>query len=104
MFVPKFLMKTPQEILEETAVRAKARRLALNLTQAGLEKHSGVSLGTIKRFERTGKIAFISLLKIAVVLDGLKEFEQLFPKKAPIPPTLDELLKEPKIRRRGRLK
>lgn len=40
-----------------------------------------MSLGSLKRFEQTGKIAFESLLKLAQVLDQLKSFENLFPPK-----------------------
>lgn len=87
--------------MQDITARAKARRLALNLTQMGLEERSGVSLGTIKRFERTGKIAIESLLKIALALDCLKDFEQLFAARAAAPPRLDDLLKQPKTRKRG---
>ena len=45
-----------------------------------LADKSGVSLGSLKRFERTGEISLSSLLKIALVLDSLKEFERLFDK------------------------
>ena len=42
---------------------------------------SGVSLGSLKRFESTGEISLISLLKLAIVLDCAEEFEQLFVKE-----------------------
>ena len=97
-------LKTPQEIMREIADRAQARRLALRLTQIGLARRSGVSLGSVKRFEHTGKIAIESLLKIALVLDGLNEFENFFAGQinGSLPP-LDVLLKETKTRKRGRL-
>lgn len=53
----------------------KARRLALDLTQAGLAKRAGVTLGSLKRFETTGLIAFDSLLKLALVLECLDDFD-----------------------------
>lgn len=81
--------------------RAKARRLAQKLTQIGLAEHSGVSLGTIKRFEHTGKIALESLLKIAMALSCLEDFKALFPTQAEMPSSIDELLKKPKTRKRG---
>ena len=95
-----FIIKTPQEIMQDIALQARARRLALKLTQVGLEERSGVSLGSIKRFERTGKIALESLLKIAMTLDCLKDFNTLFA-PPPTPSRLDDLLKHPKIRKRG---
>ena len=93
-------MKTTQELLQHIADRAKAVRLALNLTQMGLEQRSGVSLGTIKKFERTGKISLESLLKIAAALGATKEFEALFGESASVV-SIDDLLKQPKKRKRG---
>jgi hypothetical protein len=51
-----YMMKLPQEIMQELAARAKARRLILDLTQEGLSNRSGVPLSTLKQFEHTGKI------------------------------------------------
>jgi len=96
------MMKSSQELVQAIASSAHAKRLALNLTQAGLEQRSGVSLGTIKKFEHTGKISLESLLKLAIALDAAKEFELLF---APVPAleirSLNALLKQPKTRKRG---
>ena len=88
--------------MQDIASSAKARRLALNLTQTGLEERSGVSLGTIKKFERSGKISLESLLKLALALGATKEFESLFTAAAlPGVLSLDDLLKAPKPRKRG---
>lgn len=73
-----FILKSPQEIIQDIALRAKAKRLEQNLTQQGLSVRSGVSLGTIKRFERFGEISLKSLIDIALVLDCLDDFEELF--------------------------
>lgn len=72
---------TPQEIKIQTARKAKLKRKAMKMTQIQLAKASGVSLGSLKRFEQTGEIAYSSLLDIAWVLDCLDEFEQLFTRK-----------------------
>ena len=69
----------PSKILEKIASRMKARRILLNITQKELANQSGVSLGSIKRFETKHLIALQSLIKIAVVLDASEEFHQLFP-------------------------
>ena len=79
------LKKTHQEILLQIAERLKKRRLGKNLTQQGLARRSGVSLGTLKRFERTGEIAISKLLALAVVLDGIEECDKLFA-EIPLPP------------------
>ncbi len=93
---------TPFEMAEHLAKQAKKRRLKLNLSQKTLSERSDVSLATIKLFERTGKISLASLLKIALVLDCLKHFEELFPEQDPEKfHSLDDLLKD-NTRKRGR--
>lgn len=62
------------------AEKEKAKRKYKKLTQQQLAERSGVSLGSLKRFEQTGEISLTSLLKLAFVLDSLKDFEKLFPK------------------------
>lgn len=96
------LMKSPQEVAEDIARRVKTKRLSLNLSQQTLSQTSGVSYGTLKKFERSGQISLESLLKIALVLDELEKFEQLFAERAQgIPTSIDELLND-KSRKRGR--
>lgn len=69
--------KLPSDILLSTAQKVAALRKGLKWTQQDLAEKSGVSHGSIKRFERFGKISFESLLKIAEVLNRLDEFETL---------------------------
>ena len=94
-------LKTPQEVQAELVIRFKARRLAMNLTQEGLAARAGVSWGSLKRFERTGFIALVSLLRIAHVLDCLRDFERLCANEGQAfeTATLDEILNQPKSRR-----
>lgn len=94
---------TPQEMLKSIADKVKAKRLAFNLSQRTLSEKAGVSYGVLKKFERTGQIALLSLLKIALVLDALSDFQQLFmPNKPESALSLDLLMKESKKRKRGR--
>jgi len=76
-----FGLKTPQEIRQEIAARAKERRLALNISQMELAERSGVSLGSVKRFESSGLVSLSSLLEIALVLGCLDDFACLFAAK-----------------------
>ena len=55
----------------------KLRKLA-GYTQQELADRSTVSLGSLKRFETSGKISLESLLKLAHVLGRLEDFESLF--------------------------
>ena len=70
--------KLPKDILTETAAKHRVIRKQQKLSQIELAKRSGVSLGSIKRFEQTGKISFESLLTLAHLLGRLSDFEQLF--------------------------
>ena len=69
--------KLPSDILKSTAQNVAELRKERNWTQMDLVEKSGVSYGSIKRFERFGKISFESLLKIAEALNRLDEFETL---------------------------
>jgi len=73
-FNPKALAKT-------IASNFKARRLELNITQEALSLKSGVSLGSIKRFENGNEISLKHLLLLAVALNATQEFKTLFSKK-----------------------
>jgi transcriptional regulator with XRE-family HTH domain len=99
-------LKTPRDVQQDLAGRFKARRLALNLTQEGLAARSGVSWGSLKRFEHTGLIAFDALLKLAMVLDCLADFDRVCVDdgRSLASKSLDEILREPKPRRKGRIK
>jgi transcriptional regulator with XRE-family HTH domain len=70
-----FLPKTPMDVMQEIKTRFKARRKHLRLTQTDLAARSGVSLGSLKRFERTGQISLESLLKLGLVLECLGDFD-----------------------------
>ena len=97
-----YLLKTSQEVQKELSNKFKQKRLDKNLTQEGLSERSGVSLGTLKRFENTGEISLQSLLKIALILNVLDEFDDLLkPNDKPI-----SLINPVKVkqRKRGQLK
>lgn len=78
----------------------------MNLTQEGLATRSGVSWSSLKRFERTGLIALDSLLRIALVLECLDDFDKLASERLPSEKaaSLDEILVAPKMRKKGRIK
>lgn len=72
------LSSQPNNVKLELAKRHKVLRKSLKFSQADMAIRSGVSLGSIKRFEQTGEIAFTALLKLSNVLGRLTEFEGLF--------------------------
>lgn len=87
-----FLPKNPKDIREELRAKFKARRKSLNYTQSELSSRSGVSLGSLKRFESSGKISLESLLKLALVLECLDSFSSLCEEKEEMPKSIEELL------------
>lgn len=97
------IILTPPEMATHLAQQAQAKRLALNLSQKSLAERSGVSYGALKKFERTGQISLISLLKLALVLNSLGDFEKLFAAN-PLDQitSLDHLMIDTKTRKRGR--
>lgn len=74
-------LKSPADVNMEIARRMQKRRKTNKLTQKQLAQKSGVSLGSVKRFERLGEISLSSLVKIAFVLDCEDDFDALFARK-----------------------
>jgi transcriptional regulator with XRE-family HTH domain len=70
--------KLPSDVLRELAERFRAARKRANLTQTTLAERSGISLGSIKRFEATGQVSLESLLKLSLVVGRLPDFDGLF--------------------------
>lgn len=75
-----FLTKTPREINQLIALRIRGIRKRRKISQKRLSEKSGVSLGSVKRFEQSGDISLISLTKIAIALEIEDELEHLFEK------------------------
>ena len=92
MKIDFLMLKTPYEVSLELAEKAREKRKYMKLTQLQLAEKSGVSLSSLKRFERTGEISLASLLKIAMVLDSLKDFEKVFEK--PEYTSIEEILND----------
>jgi len=69
------LKKKTFDVLIDLAKKHKVLRKQIGLTQAELAKRSGVSFGSIKRFELTGQISLESLLKSAQILNRMSDFD-----------------------------
>ena len=68
----------PSDIQSALAERFRKLRKAKGYSQAEMAQRSGVSLGSLKRFELTGQISLESLLKLAHLLDRLEDFMKVF--------------------------
>lgn len=87
-----FSQKTPTEIIKNLVLKIQDRRKKLKISQFELAQKSGVSLGSIKRFESKYEISLSSLIKIAIALDLDKDFDNLFSQKNYT--SIDEVINE----------
>lgn len=74
----EYIWETAEEINEKLAQRIKGIRKRKSISQEQLSQLSGVSFGSIKRFENTGKISLLSLTKLAIALNCADEIRELF--------------------------
>lgn len=76
-----FNPKTPNDIAKELIEKIKQHRKKLKISQAQLAIKSGVSLGSIKRFESKYEISLNSFIKILIALNLEQDLENLFTQK-----------------------
>lgn len=69
---------TPGDINKKISERIRAIRKRRKISQKELGEKSGVSLGSVKRFEQSGEISLLSLTKIAIALEIDDEMKNLF--------------------------
>ena len=74
----KFVWETAEEINENLAKRIRNIRRRRRISQERLSEISGVSLGSVKRFESTGNISLLSLTRISIALDLADEIRNIF--------------------------
>ncbi len=73
-----FQWETAEEINQQLAERVRRIRKRRKITQQELSRKSGVSYGSIKRFENTGMISLLSLTRIAIALGCTNEIKEMF--------------------------
>ena len=76
--VEEMQLKDAKDLDKALALRVKDIRKRRGYTQESLADASGVSYGSIKRFETTGMISLTSLTKIAIVLDCTDQIVDMF--------------------------
>ena len=69
--------KLPRDVRLEITNKHKKLRKQRGLSQVELAERSGVSLGSLKRFETKGQVSLESLLKLVFVLGRLADFESV---------------------------
>lgn len=70
--------ETAEELDAALAWRLRNVRKRRGLTQQALSQLSGVSYGSLKRFERTGQISLLALTRLAIALECEEELRTLF--------------------------
>ena len=78
IYIDRLLWETPEEINKNLAKRIKNLRKRKGISQKEISEHTGVSYGSIKRFESSGNISLLSLTKIAMELDCSDQIKDLF--------------------------
>ncbi len=73
-----FQWETAEEINLDLARRVRTIRKRRKISQEELSRRSGVSYGSIKRFENTGQISLLSLTRIAIALGCTDEIKMMF--------------------------
>ena len=76
-----FNPKTPNDIAKELVEKIQQHRKKLKISQAQLAAKSGVSLGSIKRFESKYEISLNSFIKLLIALNLERDLENLFTQK-----------------------
>lgn len=74
----KYIWETPEEITMNVSDHLRRLRKRLKISRRKLSEISGVSYGSIKRFEETGNINFLSLTKVAMALDASGDIKSIF--------------------------
>ena len=74
----RYQWETAEEMDKKLADRVSKLRKRRKISQKELAEKSGVSLGSIKRFETSGQISLISLTKIAIALGCNNEITEMF--------------------------
>lgn len=97
------LLTTVAKAQEKITKNARLQRLAMDLTQQGLAKRSGVPLPTLRKFEQKGLISLEAFLKLQMVLGGLENVIKSIELNTAAFSSIDEVLQASKkpTRKRG---
>lgn len=74
----EYIWETAEELDKKIADRVRLIRKRRSISQEKLAQISGVSFGSVKRFETAGQISLLSLTRIAMALDMADDLRQLF--------------------------
>lgn len=84
-----FVLDNADDISRQVAEDFRKRRVEKNITRQRISELSGVPLSTVARFEQKGRIAFESLVRLAMALGYTTELRNIF--STPKYDTMEEL-------------
>lgn len=71
------MFNSSEEIILSISKKFKKIRRSKKISQLELANRSGVSFGTIKRFESKGEISLHSLVKLCITLNIVDDFKNI---------------------------
>lgn len=84
-------LDTPYDMALDAANRFRQMRLSKRMTIKELSERSGVPNSTIRRFEHSGEIGFLALVKLASALDEDEQIRALF--RDTVPGSIEEVIR-----------
>jgi transcriptional regulator with XRE-family HTH domain len=94
-----FALALPKEVCSELGHRARARRLALNISVDELAQRVGISNKTLGNFERTGSCTLETFVRI---LEALNALSDLSPVLVMQPRSIEEMRQKAEVATRQR--
>jgi transcriptional regulator with XRE-family HTH domain len=89
-----FILETPSDIALKIARRIKNIRKRRKITQKQMATRCNVSYASYRKFEETGMIAFVSLIKVVMELGLINEINDLFTQ--PVYLSIEEVINDRK--------
>ena len=89
-----YVWETAEEMDAALARRFRQIRRRRGISQQELSDTSGVSYGSLKRFEQTGQISLLSLTRLAMAMNCADEIRNLFSEVPYL--SMEEVLRERK--------
>lgn len=84
-------LETPYEMAAGVAERFRRNRKAKKITIREVSERSGVPYSTVRRFERTGEISFVSFVKLVSAIGEDREILELLSET--VPASIEEVIR-----------
>lgn len=97
--MPNFSIALPSEICLELGLRARAKRLALNLPIEELSARIGISDRTLRNFELTGRCTLETFVRVLEALNALPDLQSVLVVQTR---TIEDMRAQTKVQQRKR--